>query len=81
MDKKKPDRKYLAKEIVATLDATTSHRVIASWLGVEHSTVSFWCSKNVWITAYQADRYAVKLGFHPCEIWDDWFTIESEVCV
>jgi len=21
---------------------------------------------------YQADRYAVRFGFHPGEVWDDW---------
>lgn len=25
------------------------------------------------MTVAQADRYAVRLGRHPCEIWDNWW--------
>lgn len=24
------------------------------------------------LSAYQADRWAVRLGFHPAEVWPDW---------
>lgn len=25
------------------------------------------------VTEYAADELAVKLGYHPCEIWPEWF--------
>lgn len=26
---------------------------------------------------YAADRWSIRFGFHPCEIWPDWFQIED----
>ena len=25
-----------------------------------------------------ADRFAIRAGFHPCEVWDDWFAYETD---
>jgi hypothetical protein len=29
------------------------------------------------LTQWSADRYAVKLGMHPSEVWRDWFALEA----
>jgi len=72
------DRKYLATQLVESFGLETSHISIGSALGVGRSTVYKWIQRQVRFNAYEADRYAIKLGLHPCEIWDDWFTIGLE---
>jgi hypothetical protein len=72
------DRKYLATQLVESFGPETSHISIGSALGVGRSTVYKWIQRQVRFNAYEADHYAIKLGLHPCEIWDDWFTIGLE---
>lgn len=28
-----------------------------------------------WVSDKQADKYAARLGLHPAEVWQDWFSI------
>ena len=79
--RREPRRTYLARNIVSTFPSDTPYSSIALALGVEHSTVSYWCAKDAWINAYLADRYACKLGMHPSEIWTDWFSITEDCLV
>lgn len=72
------DRRYLATQLVESFGSETSHISIGSALGVGRSTVYKWIQRQVRFNAYEADYYAIKLGLHPCEIWDDWFTIGLE---
>jgi hypothetical protein len=47
---------------------------IAEKLGTDRTTVHHWRWYDTRISVWAADRYAVRLGFHPSEIWTDWFT-------
>jgi len=76
-----PRRTYLARNILSAFPSDTSYSAIGLALGIEHSVVSNWCSKDVWLNAYYADRYACKLGMHPSEIWTDWFSITEDCLV
>ena len=72
------DRKYLATEIIKSFGPDTTNTNVAEILGIGRSTVYKWIERQIRFNAYEADRYAIKLGLHPCEIWDDWFTMSLE---
>lgn len=38
-------------------------------------TLYKWMQNDVKINEWAADRYAVRMGLHPSEIWTDWFDI------
>ena len=49
---------------------TDAQIAFADRLNLEGKTVSTW--HQFGIPAYDADRVAIGLGFHPWEIWPDW---------
>ncbi len=51
----------------------TSAKLIAEVLGVSRITISQWRNKNRGLSIWQADKYAIKLGMHPQQIWTDWY--------
>lgn len=48
-----------------------SSRELATRLGVAARTVARWRSGTVTLWPTDADRFAVRLGLHPCEVWGD----------
>ena len=52
-------------------DATS----LAQIFGVSRTTICRW--RNVpdrsWLSAFQADKYACRIGVHPANIWNDWY--------
>jgi len=52
-------------------DATS----LAQIFGVSRTTICRW--RNVpdrsWLSAFQADKYACRIGVHPANIWKDWY--------
>ena len=52
-------------------DATS----LAQIFGVSRTTIWRW--RNVpsrsWLSAFQADKYACRIGVHPANIWQDWY--------
>lgn len=50
-----------------------SFKALARRLGIERSTLYVYQERGV--PVHSADRLAVKLGKHPCEIWDDWYDV------
>lgn len=52
-----------------------SARELATRLGVASRTVARWRSGRVRLWPVDADRFAVRLGLHPCEVWGDaWWS-------
>jgi hypothetical protein len=47
-------------------------------LDIDHSRFISLRKPGQMISAAYADKYAIKLGYHPCQIWDDWFDAEPE---
>ena len=47
-------------------------------LGIDHSRLIALQKPGAMISANYADMYAIRLGYHPCQIWDDWFEHEPE---
>lgn len=72
------DRTYAATGLIDTFAPDTLTTIIASAFGVSRSTVHKWSYRKVRLSAFDADRYAVAIGLHPAEIWDNWFTTTTE---
>jgi plasmid maintenance system antidote protein VapI len=77
MSRKYDVRTFPAKELVKKFDPNTSVMTIAQALDMKRSTVYKWFQNDTMITQWAADRYAVKLGLHPSEVWLDWFALEA----
>lgn len=77
MTRKFDVRLFPAKDLVNKFDPETSVMTIAAALDTKRSTVYKWFQNDTMITQWAADRYAVKLGLHPCEVWSDWFALEA----
>jgi len=48
---------------------------LADIFGVSRATILRWRDPNLTINQWDADRYAVKVGRHPGEIWAEWFNV------
>jgi len=77
MSRKYDVRTFPARELVKKFDPNTSVITIAQALETKRSTVYKWFQNDTMITQWAADRYAVKLGMHPSEVWADWFALEA----
>ena len=70
-------RTFPAKALVRKFEPNTSVITIAQALDMKRSTVYKWFQNDTMITQWAADRYAIKLGMHPSEVWLDWFALEA----
>jgi hypothetical protein len=77
MSRKYDVRLFPAKELARKFDPETSVIAIAQALDTKRSTVYKWFQNDTMLTQWAADRYAVKLGMHPSEVWADWFALEA----
>ena len=77
-NKRRQVRFFPAANICDAFNKGTQISVMASALDTDRGTVYQWIQSNTQISEWAADRYAVKLGLHPSEIWDDWFALEKE---
>ena len=50
----------------------------AKRLGFEYGRITLLLKPEYLISVYKADEYAVRLGYHPANIWPDWFDEEPE---
>ena len=73
-------KKYDARLILEHFDEEADDVVIAAALGCNRAQVNKWRNgKNVLISVYRADRYAIRIGLHPSLIWGPiWWDMEGE---
>ena len=64
--------KYPAINLLNTFTPGTNDQEMANMLGISRSCVIRWRTFGKTLYEYQDDNYAIKLGFHPAEIWDNW---------
>jgi len=71
--------KYFPVEpLLALFPDGMGDRVIAEQFGVSRTIVNRWRhNPSCAIDEYTADRYAIMLGMHPIEIWQDWISLEA----
>lgn len=48
---------------------------IGEQLGIGRSNIQRWREGKTFFDPYTADRYAIKLGKHPSQIWPNWFDL------
>lgn len=72
MAKDRRQSRYLAANLLNTFTPGTNDTDMASMLGISRSCVVRWRTGFQTIREYQADTYAIRLGFHPAEIWTNW---------
>lgn len=72
MATKPKQHRYPAINLLATFTAGTNDQEMADMLGISRSCVVRWRTGFHTIREYEADRYAIHLGFHPAEIWYNW---------
>lgn len=57
-----------------------SSREIQERYGIHPTTVNRWRNQpTTQIIEWEADRFAVQLGRHPGELWEDWFNIDAPI--
>lgn len=66
----KKQRKFPVKPLAAKVGNGTVLD-LSRVLGVKYNSLTHWIQDG--IPEYTADRVAVKFGFHPVEIWPEWF--------
>jgi len=72
-------RRYPVTPLVACVHNLSTDRG-AELLGVTRSTMQRWArTPTPMIVEWEADKYAVRLGKHPGELWDNWFDISSPI--
>ena len=72
--RKHPQPKYPAHQLLQH-HTTTSARQLAQLFHVHISTIQRWRNPHTTLNQWEADNYAIKLGKHPSEIWNNWFDI------
>ena len=73
----KGKHRYPAAPLLAVF-ADLSAAEIAGRFGVDRNTIVRWRRPGYMFNQWDADRYAVMLGKHPGEIWEDWFNVETK---
>ena len=62
------------KALLAMFSPDTDVITIADTLGTGREAVYKWLSNNTRFDAWQADRFACRIGLHPANIWgDQWW--------
>ena len=60
--------------------ADLSSRQVEKQFGIHNTTVNRWRIKpDTLIVEWDADKYAIKMGKHPSELWDDWFDLGAPI--
>lgn len=71
--KNKPLRRYPARNLLQKLPPSVTQA--ADTIGVRHATIIKWRDQNTMLTCWMADKYALRLGYHPAQLWPDWTDI------
>lgn len=71
--------RYPAAELLRFFDREMVSHEIGEILGISGHQVRGWRSKGTMLSAYEADKYATRIGLHPWMVWGDlWFAIERQ---
>lgn len=64
-----------AKALLDQFEQGTWANVIAEALGTTRATIQRWRGTETNLDPYTADKYAIRLGKHPSQIWPEWFDL------
>jgi len=76
---RKRNERYLpVQPLLKFFPPGTSDGMIADTFGIARTSIVRWRNQpNICINEYDADRYAITLGLHPIEIWDNWLQLDE----
>lgn len=71
-----------ARKLLERFDPDTPATIIAARLGTNRGNVHRWLrGDSVNLSPYAADRYAVRIGLHPCAVWGEaWWEAALAPC-
>jgi Mg2+/Co2+ transporter CorC len=72
---KRATKTFMAKDLLTFFDPETEVTVMAEMLETCRYTLYKWMQNDVMLSEWAADRYAIKIGVHPSEVWSDWFEV------
>jgi hypothetical protein len=67
-------RRYPAINIINKHPQHTQTQ-LAELLDISTASIVRWKTTNCTLTEWECDKYAIKLGLHPGNIWPNWFDI------
>lgn len=71
--------RYPAVELLRFFDREMVSDDIGAALGITGHAVRTWRARGSTLSAYEADKYATRIGLHPWMVWGDlWFAIERQ---
>lgn len=73
--KRRETKYFLAKDLIRFFGPNYEISLMAENLDTCRYTLYKWIQNDVQISEWAADKYAIKLGLHPSEIWTDWFDV------
>lgn len=65
--------RFPATKLLELFDEKTWASSIGEILGVGRSAIQTWRQGKTYFDQWSADRYAIRLGMHPAQIWPEWF--------
>lgn len=71
------NKTFSAMKLIESFNPDTSHISIGEAFGLSRSTIYKWQQRKIMLSVWQADKYAIKIGLHPSEVWHDWFELEN----
>jgi len=72
-DKLTLHKRFSTVNLLNLYPSDTSSVVLADTFGVGRLAIHRWRSGSMSFSTYEADRHAIRLGYHPSEIWFEWF--------
>lgn len=64
---------FCTRALLAQFPPHATAQNIGDALGVKRSTIERWRWSKCHLEYERADEMAVRIGLHPCEIWQNWF--------
>jgi hypothetical protein len=72
-------RRYPVAPLLHCLEGLSNRQVHARFK-IHWTTIQRWRTKpDTLIIEWDADKYAVMMGKHPSEVWDDWFDVNAPI--
>lgn len=65
--------RFPAINLINKYDPTLDDATLGEIFGIARQGICRWRLENVCLSAYQADKYAIRVGWHPSSVWDDWW--------
>jgi len=69
----KSQPRYPAHKLLAQYPKDKNNGFLSDAFGVTRSTIIRWKKQHSTIALFEADKFAIKIGVHPQQVWEDWY--------